>query len=368
MFFYKHIKLNLYANRIAIIILNLLVFIIHNFKSPFNNQPESSNVVIIAVHRLGDSIFTLPAIKNIIHHHKSNIYLFCLSETIPIYNQVLKAINYCELFKNDFFIQNKIARGSIRKKLRELKPNIIYDLTGNVTSASILIRSKAKQIIGINDPYYRSIYTKHIVIRKDPHLIDTYLDAIRQVVPIKDFSTNIPNTFEQGEYILIHPFASYKAKEWGLKNFIKLLEVINQKSNCIFVSQPQKIPEDIFEYLKEKHIIVKETKSVDELIEVIKKCILFIGNDSGPVHIANLLGKPTFTIYGPTNPDFHKPLTGINEYAIKQLKCTAGKQEKICFTHGGVFCPTHDCMSNLRFEEIKNRVLSFIQKNTVKNI
>ena len=30
-----------------------------------------------------------------------------------------------------------------------------------------------------------------------------------------------------------------------------------------------------------------------------KKCSVFIGNDSGPVQIASLLGKPTFTIYSP---------------------------------------------------------------------
>lgn len=363
MFFYKYIRLNHYINKLATIIINLFAFIFHHSKLPFHGKDNATNIVIIAVHRLGDSIFTMPAINHIIDHHKSDIHIICFSETIPIFQLKFNSVNYCEISKNDLFIYNKIARSRIRKELNNLNPRVIYDLTGNFTSASIIIRSNAKQIIGVNESYFRSIYTKFTELRKQPHLIDNYLDAIRRVVPINDSNFMIQSNSNRGEYILIHPFASYSAKEWGLRNFIKLSEVINKKTKCVLISQPQKIPSDVYMYLNSKNIVVQETKTVDELIEVIKKCTMFIGNDSGPIHIANLLGKPSFTIYGPTNPDYHKPLSGINEFARKRLKCSPDKNDKICFTHGGVFCPTHDCMFNLSFEEVKKQVLSFIEKN-----
>jgi ADP-heptose:LPS heptosyltransferase len=113
--------------------------------------------------------------------------------------------------------------------------------------------------------------------------------------------------------------------------------------------------------MMQKKIKFIETKTTADLIEVIKRCALLIGNDSGPVHIANLLGKPTFTIYGPTNPDFHKPLDGINKYIIKEIPCSPRTNEKMCFTYGGMIgCPSFECMNNLNVEEVKTSVDDFI--------
>ena len=64
-----------------------------------------------------------------------------------------------------------------------------------------------------------------------------------------------------------------------------------------------------------------------ELISNIKKCSLIIGNDSGVIQIAASIGKPTFTIYGPTNPKFHLPLDNekYNRFSQHKINCTQVK-------------------------------------------
>lgn len=34
----------------------------------------------------------------------------------------------------------------------------------------------------------------------------------------------------------------------------------------------------------------------------------FVGNDSGPAHLAGIIGRPTLTLFGPTDPDIWRPL------------------------------------------------------------
>jgi ADP-heptose:LPS heptosyltransferase len=356
-FFTRHIKSNPALDKIAIYLINILMHILKAIRPGYNS---GSNVVIISLHRLGDSVFTISSIKKIQDHHNSDIYLVCYEETIPIYKLVLKSVNFISISRNEF--RFRLAVKSAREKINKLNPFIIYDLTGKATSVSMVYRSSAKEIVGCNEPYYRSIYTKFVPLRKEPHITDIYLDAISPVISDRNVNRVEYEINKGGEYILIHPFAGYDSKEWGLRKFIMLAESLNQNFECRIICPPQKIQDDVIKVIHDKNIKIIETKTTDDLIEVIKRCSIFIGNDSGPAHIANLLGKPTFTIYGPTNPDYHKPILGINNFIIKELKCSPQKGDKFCYTHGGVFCPAYECMDKLSFNEVKSKVDDFISR------
>jgi len=361
MFFYEKIRNNPFNNKAAIFIINSLIKLYKLF-IPKRKKSEIE-IVIVALHRLGDSVFTIPAIKSIIDFHRKAVSIICYPETTPIYKLVFAEQDYIELEHEYFFINNQVAKPIARKLLRQLNPSTIYDMTGNVTSASLLFNSSANEIIGINEKYYRSIYTKYRELRREPHLIENYLDGIRYLIPVSPVvDIQIKNNLNES-LILIHPFASKKSKEWGLKNFIKLAESLNKKFKCLLVIPPNTIPSDVKEVIDINQISLIETKTTEELVELIKCCSILIGNDSGAVHIANLLGKPTFTIYGPTNPDYHKPLSGVNEYIIKELSCSAKKNEKICYTFGGLYCPSNECMVNLNYSDVEKKVNLFLDKN-----
>ncbi|HID10808.1 MAG TPA: tetratricopeptide repeat protein, partial [Candidatus Latescibacteria bacterium] len=55
---------------------------------------------------------------------------------------------------------------------------------------------------------------------------------------------------------------------------------------------------------------------------VLKKCCLFIGNDSGPGHIAGALGIPTFVLFGPTRISKNIPLGPRVRAISKNLPCS----------------------------------------------
>jgi ADP-heptose:LPS heptosyltransferase len=57
----------------------------------------------------------------------------------------------------------------------------------------------------------------------------------------------------------------------------------------------------------ETEIVDDSLEGVSALIEKLDSADRFIGNDSGPGHIAALLGIPTFTVFGPQLPELFAP-------------------------------------------------------------
>jgi heptosyltransferase-2 len=51
--------------------------------------------------------------------------------------------------------------------------------------------------------------------------------------------------------------------------------------------------------------------SLDELAAVLKRCDLFVGNDSGVTHLAGSGGTPIVALYGPTDPRAWAPYAGV---------------------------------------------------------
>jgi len=74
---------------------------------------------------------------------------------------------------------------------------------------------------------------------------------------------------------------------------------------------------------------------------------LFIGNDSGPVNIANFLGRPTFTIYGATNPDYASTFQNHQIHIQKNLLAQLVKMKNTVLLWCPIHCPGIQCMNLL---------------------
>jgi len=335
------------------------------------SSEEGQSVVIVSMHRLGDTVFTIPAVKEIIKHYDEDVFIFCYEDNAPIYKEVLPEINYVTINKNDFYLNGKISKGKTRKLLNNLNPKTIFDLTQSVKSAFLIFTSPARELIGSNKEHFRAIYSHFTSIKKAPHLIDTYIDVVKTKFEIenedrlKEFKIN----FNMDGKILIHPFGGWAAKEWELEKFILLAEKIGKEYSVEIITPSNLINSQSKQEIDMREIFISETKSISDLIEKIKECSIFIGNDSGPLYIANMLGKPTFTIYGPTNPDYSVPYGSDHDFIVKTIHCSPAKNEQYCFTHGGqVGCSVFKCMELMGVDEVYNKLLPFVQQHCNKKL
>lgn len=334
------------------------------------SKNKSGNLIIISFHRLGDTVFTIPAVKEIFKRYGDyNKIILCYPESKYIYDLVFKE-NIHTLNKHHFKFSSRIADTHARKILKKLNPQIMFDLTGTIASASLIFNSRASKIIGMNERIFKRIYTNYTKRRKIPHLVDTYLDVaglvsnFKRTKEIYQFKTVIN---EKGK-ILIHPFSVHRAKEWNLDKFISLAEKLIYDYVIEIISPENFLPEGIKENIIRKGIPLSITKTMEELISKIKECTVFISNDTGPLYIANLLGKATFTIYGPTNPEFSLPFGEFHTYIQKKIECSPEAGHQYCYTLAGVYCPVYECMNQLSVEEVYNSVKSFFNRIGIKKI
>jgi ADP-heptose:LPS heptosyltransferase len=324
---------------------------------------ETNNLIILSFHRLGDTVFTVPTVREIFKFYSNyNKTILCFPDSGTIYELVFKPENIKTIDKS-YFISEKLASFKARKLLKSLKPELIYDITGAITTATLIFNSKARKIYGMNARIYKNIYDHFTEIRKMPHFIDTYLDIIKDVIPIGNNKEiyEFQCTIKPEGILLIHPFAFRKSKAWNLKRFINLAYQLKLDYNIELVAPSGYINDEIIQEITNLGIKLTITETLGNLIDKIKESAVFISNDSGPLYIANLLGKPTFTIYGPTNPAYSKPFGNYHAQIMKKIKCSPS-ENKWCFTMGGIYCSTHDCMNLLKEDEVMEKLKGFLDE------
>ncbi len=105
--------------------------------------------------------------------------------------------------------------------------------------------------------------------------------------------------------ILAHPGSSAETKCWPIERFVKWAHRLQAEGIDVgFISGPIEsergvsLPEDI------PHIVPPDLHS---LAVILQRTRFFVGNDSGPGHIAAAVGTPTLTLFGPTDPRIWAP-------------------------------------------------------------
>jgi len=352
-------------------VLRLLTDMLCRLNRAFFTGREADNktILVVSLHRIGDTVFTIPVLKCLENIYGQNLTVLCFPESAQVYNLTFNKLNYIIAEKKDFSFGGRIASSIIRKKVRESKPRFIYDITGAVFSVSSLWGVRSGEIYGITNKYLLNFYNKAVIQRTSPHLMDMYFDIVSLTHPnerVEKYREFNCEPVSEGA-ILIHPFAGWKAKEWNIEKIFSMAEHLSESYDTALIFPRGALQADFLEILKEKGAPYFETGSFNELIEKIKSCSLFVGSDSGPLYIAALLGKPTFTIYSSTNPEYSLQFGRYNRHIIKKLSCSPLPGSQYCNTDGGRDgCPSFNCMNLLETGEVVKKVKEFIKELKIK--
>ncbi len=128
---------------------------------------------------------------------------------------------------------------------------------------------------------------------------------------------------ERGNYAVIHPFASAPDKTWPASRFIDVARRLSGLEP-VFLAGPndETTPFEGFRILRNEPLA--HVKSV------ISGAALFIGNDSGPAHIAAAFGVPVVVIFGASDPVTWGPwrteghvLTGLDRVSVEDVVSAA---------------------------------------------
>ncbi len=152
--------------------------------------------------------------------------------------------------------------------------------------------------------------------------------------------------------ILLHAGARIPIRRWPEPHFRKILEQI--KTN--FEVHLTLIP-DVDHYGSGLSNLANETisvTSVTALVKEIAKADLFLGNDSGPAHIAAAFGIPTITLFGPTQKEWFRPF-GDQHLVLQRDLCP----HRPCFD--SCKFPEPYCLTRLTPEEVWPEIHTYIK-------
>jgi heptosyltransferase-2 len=147
----------------------------------------------------------------------------------------------------------------------------------------------------------------------------------------------------------IAPGASYgAAKCWPPEKFAALADRLISEcdADVIFfgTSAEKEIIARIFSAMKCRAISLAGETSMRELAALFSECSVFIGNDSGAMHVAAAAGLAVIGIFGSTDPEGTSPLTTQFTLIREQPSCSP------CFLRR---CPVdHRCMTRIATETV----------------
>jgi len=241
---------------------------------------------------------------------------------------------------------------SFFSRLRRFRPDLVIDLE-YLTRFSALAAyfSGAKKRVGFHswDVWRGNLHNVRVPFSPYWHAGENFLNLVRKTAG-RDFKLDFDFTLPQdpdaalraekilaelkpgsaAPLILVNPNASTIALErrWPPDHFIKLIDDVLEAGLGLPVligSQDEReFTESIRLKLKspERCLNLAGKLRLDELIEILRRAQLLVTNDSGPLHLAELVGARTVSFFGPETPVLFGPLGKGHKVLYRGIDCS----------------------------------------------
>ena len=297
---------------------------------------------------VGDLCMFLPYIQQIKEHNKDFAFTLVTkkrtaAKQILKYDQLINQIVYLE---DETIATTKSKINNFFKLLNFIKKNNFSKIY--IMHFSIFWFLLAK-ISGIKNIY------KYGILKKN---VDIYLNALEQNKrwlqdPNLSSQTKIAypqNNSKNNNQIIIGIGSSGPTKKWPTENYIELIKKINDKNIKFYLAGgnneiENQIANKIINEIKENRIESLCSLSIEEIMPIINSSKLYIGNDTGFMHLSAGLNIPAIGLFGDTPLSYAKYNKNIFPIIPENFK-TVG--------HGSM------AMNQITISQVLNEVKKFI--------
>jgi heptosyltransferase-3 len=282
-------------------------------------------ILVIRPDRLGDVILTLPVVNNLKENFPdADIVYLCTEYT----SQILRSYSLIsDLIIYDQRNKYKGMKGIFRlgKDIKDFNFDLAVHLLPRFPLALATYLSQIRYSIGTGFRWYSFLFT-HRQYEHRKH--NQYHEAeynLRLLYKIGTHSTNSPDAythfnfpakvenaiqniisknFGHRPFIILHPGSGGSSIDWPLKNYIKLIQLLNHWGKYEIGLSGVSSEKDFL-----SSVYASNTRFVDfvgafdlnALAAFLKHADLFISNSTGPLHLAVAMGTPVLGFY-PLSP------------------------------------------------------------------
>lgn len=351
--------------------------------------PTNARLLLIRLRSIGDIVLLTPALR-LLKDWRPDLRLSVLlesrfAELLQHHPDVDEVLLYPRVGGlNGFFSSVHFVR-----ELRRRRFQLCLNLHGGPTSAWLAAASGAQAKVSFAKCRARYLYD--FLIPDAPTILGKsvyhtaehqtsaffYLGLPSQAVPAGHLvvtsksqawwqeKRNEMGTPEGKDYALLHPTARFDTKVWPAERFAQLGAHLERELSLIpfYLCGPgEETALDKIEQVSSRRIRRLTNLPLGRLSAVLAGGRLFVGNDSGPAHMAAAFGVPSVVIFGSSSSQFWGPWPPIGPHRIVQNPfdcnpCRGYRCER--FTQP-------ECILSVTFEQVRAAVEAVLHAAAVK--
>lgn len=281
------------------------------------------NILIIKTSSLGDVIHTLPAITDAASGIKDIQFDWLVEKNfseIPALHPAVKTIIPISLrsWRKKPFDKNNIKEIiTVCRLMRQKKYDYMIDAQGLLKSAIFSLFAKGKRVSfdreSAREPWMTFIYQQTYFVPKEQHAIHRLRQLFAKILnyeyqsEIINYGINLGQFIHQSpkeKYIVLLHGTTWLTKHWPESYWHQLAQLISENNlyiRLLWGNENEYARAKRLSTLSNK-IQVMEKLNLNGVAHLLANAMGVVAADTGLGHLSAALGRPTVSLYGPTNP------------------------------------------------------------------
>lgn len=312
------------------------------------NSDKQLKILVIRLSSFGDIILTFPFLKRLKDTFPNSLVYYVTKSFYQNLVELSPHIDKIIIYNDDLYF----TRGLIRK----IKFDYVFDLHKNFKSYFLTLFNKGRKY-----RYKKENFKKFLLIKFKINLFNNVIPVYQKYInTLRYFSENIDSSYPEIDlkfeknpiidpgYVLLAPSSKHYTKIYPAEYFIDIISK-NKNKRYILVGDSSARDINICNFIardNENVINLCNKTNFKQLANLIYNADYVICNDSGILHLAELLRKKVFVFFGSTVKEFgfYPVLNTTTIFENNNIKC------RPCSKNGKEKCPKKHfkCMKEIQ--------------------
>jgi heptosyltransferase I len=342
-----------------------------------------NRILIIKLGSIGDVVHTLPAVASLKKSYPQTQVDWLVEKKSSVLlkgNPLIHEIIEVDTQRWRKSLLSFEAHRQIKRTLSRLRGNhydIALDFQGLWKSAVLGYFSGAKQVIGfskeaLKEPGCRIFYDTRVSPHPESrHVVEIYNELVRSLgIEINGCRFDLNVSAEDEAYIssqlasrhienfiILNPGGGWITKNWDPANYsrlhLKIRGATRLQSVLTWGPGEEDLVKQVFGFCDSDPPVVFPT-TVPQFISLVRRARLFVGGDTGPLHLAAACNTPIVSIFGPTDPSRNGPFNQLDWAVSHPVPCGP------CYKRT---CEIYDnqCMKSVTVDEVFQAAIQRLQ-------
>jgi heptosyltransferase-1 len=283
-------------------------------------EHQSPRILIVRLSAIGDVILTMPVLNALRDAFPQAFLAWAVEERAAPLLRGHKALDRLIVLPRRFLKSPRWVWGLYRR-LRALRFDVAIDAQGLTKSALVARLAGARRRIGFGGRWGRELspwLNSELVHPARQHVIERMLELIRPLgiqaaavrfdLPLKEEEMAaaarwVRQSGLDGGFALLNPGAAWPSKLWPPERFAAVARHLDARwglrSVVVWAGSAERTAAEQVVAGSHGSARLAPATTLRELAALARLARLFIGSDTGPLHLAEAVGTPCVGLYGP---------------------------------------------------------------------